>query len=243
MKPKARHTTRYGHEAPTLLPPDLNGIGPLAFETADFRLLDAWLAESGWPEGHMGIAMLEGYLVALLVWPIELPPGAWLPRIWGIRGWKVAAKIATPELYHRFVRLVIGLYQELERRLAISPPDRTFVLGTHDPCLSDSYFAGAAWSTGFLTALHENSRGLASRSASVRSAVEQIAHFAPLRSSDLSTLPLASTALSLAVMNIMSERPVRGPGAFATLDKSAPTKSSATGRTNPQSVLSPPTAL
>jgi len=194
------------------------------FEIADFRVLDAWLAEAGWPDGHMDIAMLEGYLAALLVWPIELSPGAWLPRIWGIRGWKVAAKIATSEKYHRFIALVIGLYQELERRLASSPPARTFVLDRLEPCLSSSNFVGAAWSIGFMTALHENSMGLASRSAAVRGAVEQIAHFAPLRSIETSALPSVATALSLAVLNIISERPARGPGAFADLKKYSSSK-------------------
>ena len=88
-----------------------------AFTAQSFAELDAWLAEDGWPPGHMDAAMLEGYLVALLVWPIELSAGAWLPPIWGIRGWKVAAKIATTEAYNRFLRLVgVGFLQDLERQ-------------------------------------------------------------------------------------------------------------------------------
>jgi yecA family protein len=219
LKPKPRHTARYSYAAPLLLPPNLQTIGPLPFSAQDFATLDTWLAEDGWPDEHMDVAMLEGYLVALLVWPIELAPGAWLPRIWGIRGWKVAAKIATPEKYNRFVALVIGMFQELELRLATSAPSRTFVLGREAPCMSGRYFAGAAWATGFMTALHENSRGLASRSAAVRSAVEGIAQYASLRSSDASALPPVATALSLAVMVIMSQRPTRGPTATGPLNK------------------------
>jgi yecA family protein len=222
MKPKARHTARYGYGAPVLLPPDLRTVGPLSFAGHDFAALDAWLAEAGWPDNHMDVAMLEGYLVALLVWPIELAPGAWLPPIWGIRGWKVAAKIAAPETYNRFIALVIGLFQELERRLAASPPARTFVLGRDAPYASGRYFAGAAWATGFMTALYENSAGLASRSAAVRSAVEDIAHYASLRSTESSALPGVATALNRAVMLIMSERPARGPGAFSPLKKQRP---------------------
>jgi len=79
-----------------------------AFTAPDFAKLDAWLAEEGWPANRMDAAMLEGYLVALLTWPIELPPGAWLPSVWGIRGWKVAAKIATPDAYAAFLALVVG---------------------------------------------------------------------------------------------------------------------------------------
>jgi yecA family protein len=219
MKPKARHTARYGYAAPVLLPPTLHTVGPLSFSEQDFSALDAWLAETGWPEDHMDVAVLEGYLVAILVWPIELAPGAWLPAVWGIRGWKVAAKIATPDTYHRFVALVMGLFQELEHRLAASPPARTFVLGRDAPSVSGRYFAGAAWATGFMTALHENSAGLGSRSAAVRAAVAKIAHFASLRSTESSALPAVATALSDAVMVIMSERRSHGAGAFAFLNK------------------------
>jgi yecA family protein len=221
MKPKARHSARYGYAAPQFLPPNLSAVGPLLFTDHDFATLDAWLAEDGWPDEHMDIAMLEGYLVALLVWPIELAPGAWLPRIWGIRGWKVAAKIATPENYSRFIALVMGLFQELEHRLVTSPPARTFVLGRDAPYVSGRYFAGAAWATGFMMALHENSTGLGSRSPAVRSAVENIAHYASARSTSPGALTSVATALSAAVTIIMSERPVRGPVAALPLKKVA----------------------
>jgi yecA family protein len=207
MKPKARYTARYGNQAPLLLPPNLQTAGVLPFSMEDFSRLDAWLAEPGWPDNHMDVAMLEGYLAALLTWPIELAPGAWLPTIWGIRGWKVAAKIAEAESYNRFITLVLGLLQELERRFAASPPARTFVLGAIAPYKSGRYFAGAAWATGYITALHENSAGLGSRSAAVRSAVQDIAKYASLRSLEPSALPAAATALSAATMIIMSERP------------------------------------
>src|SRR5271155_6081888 len=143
MKPKARFTARYGQSAPQLLPPDLQSLGSIAFTPHDFTALDAWLAEDGWPAEHMDAAMLEGYLVALLVWPIQLSPGAWLPPIWGIRGWKVAAKIATRETYDRFLVLVIGFLQDLERRLTASPPLRPFVLAHCSRILSARYFAGS----------------------------------------------------------------------------------------------------
>jgi hypothetical protein len=52
---------------------------------------------------------------------------------WGIRGWKVAAKIDTTEPYNRFLVLVIGFLQDLERRLTASPPLRPFVLDYRTP--------------------------------------------------------------------------------------------------------------
>jgi yecA family protein len=211
MKPTAHRTSRHRHAAPVvLMPPDLQMMGSLPFAASDFTALDTWLAEEGWPPGRMDIATLEGYLVALLVWPIALSAGAWLPLIWGIRGWKVAAKIATPATYDRFVLLLVGFLQDLERRLTTCPRRRTFVLEHDSLTLSARYFAGSAWATGFMTALHENSTGLGSRSVASRSAVERIARYASLRSTQSSALVTVAADLSAQVAILMEERPSRG---------------------------------
>jgi yecA family protein len=210
MKPKARYTARYGQTTPQLLPPDLQSLGAIAFTPQDFKALDAWLAEEGWPAERMDAATLEGYLVALLVWPIQLSPGAWLPAIWGIRGWKVAAKIATQESYDRFLTLVIGLLQELERRLTATPRAPTFVLGNDCALLSTRYFAGAAWSTGFISALQFNASGLGSRSALSSAALENILTFASQRSKEPGAMRGVAAELRASVGILMDERPARG---------------------------------
>ena len=210
MTSKARYISRYTRVAPAvLMPPNLQDMGPLPFTATSFAELDAWLAEDGWPPDRMDAAMLEGYLVALLTWPIELSAGAWLPPIWGIRGWKVAAKIDTREAYDRFLALVIGFLQDLERRLTASPPLRPFVLEYRAPILSARYFAGSAWATGFMIGLHENSAGLSSRSATARSAVEGIARFASLRSAKASAMGAVSAELNAEIAKLMVERPSR----------------------------------
>ena len=211
MRIKSRPSARYGRAPAALLPPNLSAMEPILFTSTDFGTLDAWLSEEGWPDERMDVATLEGYLVALLVWPIELAPGAWLPSIWGVRGWKVAAKIDTAEMYGRFIALVIGLLQELERRLTISPRRRTFVLADDAKNTSSPYFAGSAWSTGFMIALHQNSAGLKSRSIASRSAVESIASYASLRSQQPSAMPAAASALSAAIAILVDERASRGP--------------------------------
>jgi yecA family protein len=215
MKPKARYTTRYGQAAPQLLPPDLQSLGSIAFTAHDFTALDAWLAEDGWPAERMDAAMLEGYLVALLVWPIQLSPGAWLPAIWGIRGWKVAAKIATPEHYDRFLALVIGLLQELERRLTATPRALTFVLASECALLSTRSFAGAAWSTGFMSALQFSATGLGSRSALSRTALENIIAIASQRSKEPGAMGRVAAELRASVSTLMDERPARGAALIA----------------------------
>jgi yecA family protein len=211
MRIKSRPSARYGRASAVLLPPNLCTLEPILFTSKEFGVLDAWLAEEGWPDERMDIATLEGYLVALLVWPIELAPGAWLPSIWGVRGWKVAAKIGTAEMYGRFIALVTGLLQELERRLTITPCRRTFVLADDARNVSSPYFAGSAWSTGFMTALYQNSAGLQSRSIASRSAVESIASYASLRSQQPSAMPAVAGALSAAIAVLVEERASRGP--------------------------------
>jgi yecA family protein len=206
MRQKYRQGGRYGQTVPLLLPPNLQALGTLPFSAGHFAELDAWLAEEGWPPERMDVAMLEGYLAALLVWPIKLSPGAWLPQIWGIRGWKVAAKIATEEKYNRFIELVMGMLQDLERRFLASPPVQTAVLAEGTPYLSGKYFVGAAWATGFMIGLHENSAGLSMRSAAVRTAVEDIAHHASRRSSAPGALPPVAAALMSALRVILAER-------------------------------------
>jgi yecA family protein len=210
MKPKARYSARYGQAAPQLLPPDIQALGSIAFTRHEFAALDAWLAEDGWPTEHMDAAMLEGYLVALLAWPIQLSPGAWLPAIWGVRGWKVAAKIATPEHYDRFLALVVGLLQELERRLTATPRAPTFVLASDRALLSTRYFAGAAWSTGFISALQFNATGFGSRSALSRCALENIIAIASMRSKESSAMSRVAAELGASVATLMDERPARG---------------------------------
>jgi len=214
MKPKPRFSSRYGYVAPLLLPPNLRSFGSVAFTAHDFKVLDAWLAEDGWPAERMDAAMLEGYLVALLVWPIQLSPGAWLPAIWGIRGWKVAAKIAVPESYERFLALVIGMLQELERRLAATPPVPTFVLVDECALSSTRYFAGAAWSTGFISALQFNANGLGSRSALSEAAIEKIVGFASMRSKEPGAMRAVASALRASVAVLMDERPSRSAAAL-----------------------------
>jgi yecA family protein len=211
MRQKYRVSARFGRERAVLLPPNFLTMEPVPFTAAEFASLAAWLAEDGWPDERMDVATLEGYLVALLVWPIELPAGAWLPSIWGVRGWKVAAKIETTERYDRFIALITGLIQELERRLTLCPHRRTFVLEDDAKNVSSPYFAGSAWSTGFMTALYQNSAGLQSRSIASRSAVESIASYASLRSQPPSAMPAAAGALSAAIVVLAQERASRGP--------------------------------
>lgn len=203
-----------GADAAPLQPPNLRTVGALPFTRQDRETLSAWLAEAGWPRGRMDMAVLEGYLVALLAWPVGLSPGAWLPPIWGERsGWRVPAKIASPEAYAKFTALVIAFLQELDRGLGASPPSFTPTLSKPEvvaPGRSPPP-PGIPWAQGFLQGLQQNSQGLGWRTSAAHDAVSRIAHFASSPSDGAHTSRTVAAGLKSAVLTLVGERATRGP--------------------------------
>ncbi|HEY0747164.1 MAG TPA: YecA family protein [Steroidobacteraceae bacterium] len=200
---------RFKEPPPSLVPPDIEKFGSVDFLSSDRSSLSAWLSEADWPRDAMNVVALEGYLVAMIVWPINLPPGAWLPAIWGIRGWKVAAKIETPASYDRFLRLILGYRQHLIHVLNTAPP--SFLPALHDTVAgSATTNAAMRWSQGFVAALQQASAGLDGRSAHFISAVTLIAQHAssvaPFSGKSESAL---AAELGTAVGTIVSEMPLR----------------------------------
>jgi yecA family protein len=199
-------------EPAALLPPNLRTLGEQPFTGTDRETLRAWLAESGWPRGQMDLEMLEGYLIALLVWPIGVTPGAWLPPIWGERGgWRVPAKLTEPDTYARFTGLVVGFLQEIDRGLSATPRQFAPTLLDHAPPLRGWPAPGIPWAQGFLRALQQNLQGLTWRSTTARTAVERIARYASHASSTAATDPTIAADLKEAVLLLAAERPSRGP--------------------------------
>ena len=197
-------------DLPALLPPNVNSLGPLPFAPQEREELVAWLAGDGWPRGKMDIAMLEGYFVALLVWPVVLPPGAWLPPIWGHAGWKVPAKLGSQDAYGRFIERVVGFLRDLDRRLCASPASFSVTLPAQNPPQRCGQFVPAAlWAQGFLKALQLGSVGLARRSDSSRSAVNRIARYAT--STTLLNRTGVKKEITSAVLTLAAERTSHGP--------------------------------
>jgi yecA family protein len=191
---------------PALVPPDIEKFGSVDFGPSDRSSLSAWLSEEDWPRDKMSIVMLEGYLVALIAWPVNISPGAWLPAIWGIRGWKVAAKIEAPASYDKFLRLIIGYRQQLSTVLNAGPEAFVPLLHNSVAGSADSN-AAMCWSQGFLLALQHGSQSLNWRSAEFISATKLIAvhasSVAPFSGRSESAL---AAELGTAVHTIMSER-------------------------------------
>ena len=195
-------------DAKPILPPSLHTLGPLKFTPDDYAALQDWLAEGGWPPGAMEIHALEGYLVGLLVWPVELPSGAWLPPIWGERGWKVPAKLAGPEQLDKFVTMVSAFLQALDDRLYSFPEPYVPAIAAPVVKRRGERPDACSWAMGFIEALqqHTHAQGLKYRSEAVKAAAMAIARCASLP-------PAAGTTAELAraIYTFAAERSSRGP--------------------------------
>jgi len=197
-----------------LMPPELRTFGVAPFGDQQRARLTAWLNEAGWPRGHMDMAELEGYLVALVAWPVDIPAGAWLPVIWGVRGWKVPTKIATRLQFEEFIALVVGFLQDLDRQLA-DQNSRFNSSVLRSPKEVGEVERLHCWGRGFMTALTLGSQGLKCRSASAGDAVRAIAD---TTSASATHNPRAVEEVLSAVLALMEQRVSRGPlGPLATV--------------------------
>jgi len=197
-------------DPPALQPPNLSALGVLHFTLQDRDMLSTWLAQGGWPRGTMDVGMLEGYLVALLAWPVKVQPGAWLPPIWGQTGWKVPAKIGSQGDYDQFIELVVGFLEDLDRGLCASPPHFVPVLPVRTLRPHGQSTPGVCcWAQGFLKALQLSAQGLGDRSDSARSAVTRIARCAS--SAPRGGRSAMEDELTSAVLTLAGERSSRGP--------------------------------
>jgi yecA family protein len=206
-------------QPPVLLPPNLVTLEERPFTAQDRQTLRTWLTEEGWPRGTMDIAMLEGYLVALLTWPVGITSGALLPPIWGEKaGWRVPAKIAALEPFDTFIALVVGLLRDLDARLEGSSARFVPTLLADERGRRWPRSTGVSWVHGFLKGLQQNAQGLQDRSPAIRSAVTRIARYGSFEV-PATDAPFAGIATDLqeAIAILVSERASRGPlGALKT---------------------------
>lgn len=188
-------------------PPTVLSLGAQRFAAPERARLTTWLNETAWPRGHMDMAELEGFLVALISWPVGISSGAWLPAIWGVRGWKVPANIASDRDFDEFVGLIVGFMQELDRDLSREPS--AFESSLLWALRGDAHTkAMQRWGRGFMTALTLGSQGLKWRNESAVAAVHVIS--ASTSSAEASALRGAAGVVS-AVLALVKLRKSRGP--------------------------------
>jgi yecA family protein len=214
-------------QPPVLLPPNLAMLEARPFTEQDRLTLRTWLTEAGWPRGTMDLAMLEGYLVALLTWPVGITSGAMLPPIWGEKaGWRVPAKIAAQEPFDTFIGLVVGLLRDLDARLGASTTRFVPTLLADERGRRWPRATGVSWVHGFLKGLQQNAQGLQDRSPAVRTAVTSIARYGSFEIAPTDArFAGVATDLQESISVLVSERGSRGPlGALETV-ASAPKRS------------------
>lgn len=217
MYHSARSRSNQHVETPTLLPPKLSEFGHQLFTSREQDSLAHWLREPTWPRDTLNIYALEGYLTALLVWPVALQPGAWLPPIWNEAGWRVRPPIDTVHRYEEFLELVVGFLRTIDQGLLQSPPvfepSLRLTIGRDRP---DVKTHGQHWAQGFGRGLRQGVQSRAAPTGDVREAVHAIAAYAAGQSpiSRSGTLQ-ADIVLTEAVLVLASTRSSRGPlGAF-----------------------------
>lgn len=204
-------------EMPALLPPKLSEFGHQPFTKSEQESLARWLREPTWPRGTLNIYALEGYLTALLVWPIGSQPGAWLPPIWNEGGWRVRPPIDTVQRYGEFLELVLGFLRTIDEGLLRTPPVFESRVGLpFDGDDLDMRERAQHWAQGFCLALRQ---GVQTRLAptlaptiDARKSVRAIAIYA----TDESPLSKDSTHradinLKKAVLALANTRVSRGP--------------------------------
>jgi len=189
------------------MPPDLRAIGASPFGDQQRDRLAAWLREAGWPRGQMDIIGLEGYLSALIAWPIGIPAGAWLPAVWGGRGWRVPTKIAARPQFEEFVALVVGFMRELDRTLSQqSSRFESSVLRRLDDRARSAGLQ--SWGKGFMQGLTLGSQGRMGLAESANAAARTIAI---CTSASVPPGRQAIEQVVSAVLVLMSQRGSRGP--------------------------------
>jgi yecA family protein len=200
-------------QPPVLLPPNLTTLEARPFTAQDRHKLRTWLTEGGWPRGTMDLAMLEGYLVALLTWPVGITSGALLPPIWGEKsGWRVPAKIAALEPFDTFIALVVGLLRDLDSRLGGSATSFVPTLLADERGRRWPRSTGVSWVHGFLKGLQQNAQGLQDRSPAIRSAVTRIARYGSFEVPTTDArFAVVARDLQEAIAILVSERASRGP--------------------------------
>jgi len=188
------------------MPPNVSAIGKVPFGEVQRARLAAWLREAGWPRGHMDIVELEGFLVALIVWPVAISTGAWLPPIWGGRGWRVPKKIAGRLQYDDFVSLIVAYMRDLDLRL--SQPSGFELSALHGMKDGDRSDALHRWGRGFIRALTLGSQGLQCRNVLAGDAVRVIA---ARTSASAPFGPDVDEEIASAVGALTAQRATRGP--------------------------------
>jgi uncharacterized protein len=133
----------------------MNPDHPLSDEELDE--LDQFLMAEGTPEECMDIAMLDGFLTALVIGPNTILPSQWLPAVWGETEEDVMAWNSTEQM-RRILGLVMRMYNDRVQDLREE-------IDAYDPLIYQSEHEGKTvpildeWCMGFIRAIQLDPEG------------------------------------------------------------------------------------
>jgi yecA family protein len=194
-----------------IVAPQIATLGHRPFTKRELDALARFLQESAWPVGSMNIYTLEGYLTALLVMPLGLRTGIWMPAIWNENGWNIPFALQDREKYHEFMELLIGYMRSIDAGLTASPPKFESVLSSTTRWSSrPASLSAEDWVKGFGKALHLCSH-LNLSDASVTAALHTIAAQANESIRVSKPIEKVNASIRQAVCVLAQARVSRGP--------------------------------
>jgi yecA family protein len=104
-----------------VLAPNIEEFGHRPFTEQDLQSLAQRLQDPQWPRETLNIYGLEGFLTALLVLPLGLRPGAWLPLIWKETGWKIPLVLQGADQFREFIESIVGFMRAIDSGLLATP--------------------------------------------------------------------------------------------------------------------------
>ncbi|MBI2782554.1 MAG: UPF0149 family protein [Gammaproteobacteria bacterium] len=110
----------------------------------EINALDDFLASPGLEDTAMDVAMMEGFMAALVVGPGLVMPSEWLPWVWDIEDGQVSPRFETAEEAAEVTSLVMRHYNSLARQFMENAED-------FEPLFYfDQAWGVAEWCAGFL---------------------------------------------------------------------------------------------
>lgn len=129
LPPEVRHRAGPQADHPAAPPPGRQaaargqdvGDPSAPLSPTELRALEQFLQQPGRRDRAMNLAMLEGYLAAVVIAPSPVMPSDWLPRVWDIERGTRAAGFATAAEAQRVLGLVMRLYNGVAQAFAAEP--------------------------------------------------------------------------------------------------------------------------
>ena len=118
--------------------------------------LDDFLFSDVVPEVAMTIDMIDGFLTAVLIGPVNVFPSSWLPLIWDLTGGGEEPKFESVEQEERITNLLMKMVDRIIMQLLYTDYFEPLPDMLHTESEEDRDDANKLWATGFLTGVDCN---------------------------------------------------------------------------------------